>query len=187
MELIIYIYYSNLKEFKKNSYYKIITKSKIGEGSKFYFDIPVEIPTEPLIQDNEEENEKSEKIQGNVLIVEDNKTNQMLISMILDDLGLTYDIANDGAEGVLNFKFNKYDLILMDENMPIMNGIEATQNIREIELRESLSPIPIIAVTANALKGDKEKFMNAGMNDYIAKPYTQEDIDSLLRKYLRKE
>ena len=121
---------------------------------------------------------------GHVLVVEDNKTNQMLISMILEDLGITYDIANDGAEGVLEFKQKSYDAILMDENMPIMNGIEATILIRELEIEELLKKTPIIAVTANALTGDKEKFIEAGMDDYIPKPYSEEDIVKVLQKYL---
>ena len=65
-----------------------------------------------------------------------------------------------------------------------MNGIEATKNIRELELEKSLTPTPIIAVTANALTGDKEKFIDAGMDDYIAKPYSEEDIIKVLQRYL---
>ena len=166
---------------------EIKVESKVGEGSKFYFEIPVEICTHEsdLIRvDTSEDLTKSRIFNGHILVVEDNKTNQMLMSMILDDLNLTYDIANNGAEATLNFKLKKYDLILMDENMPIMNGIEATKNIRERELDESLTPTPIIAVTANALRGDKEKFIDSGMDDYIPKPYSEDDIVRVLQKYL---
>jgi len=147
-------------------------ESVVSKGSKFYFELPIEISSKNSSTDKEEITEDSDDLscmQGHLLIVEDNKTNQMLMSMILDDLDLTYDIANDGAEGVLNFKNKKYDAILMDENMPIMNGIEATILIRELEIEESLKKVPIIAVTANALTGDKEKFIEAGMDDYIPK------------------
>ena len=162
-------------------------ESVVTKGSKFYFEIPLKVCTQEnnlTIEEAHESLTKTADLKGHVLIVEDNKTNQMLMSMILDDLGLTYDIADNGAEATLNYKLKKYDLILMDENMPIMNGIEATKNIRERERDESITPIPIIAVTANALTGDKEKFIDAGMNDYISKPYTEEDVVKVLQKYL---
>ena len=158
---------------------EIKLESEVGKGSKFYFDIPVDVCSIKVDESSIEENGDTQ-IQGHVLIVEDNKTNQMLLGMLLDDYGITYDIANDGAEGVLKFKQTKYDAILMDENMPIMNGIEATKIIRE----DYESDIPIIAVTANALTQDRERFLEAGMNDYISKPYTEEDIFKVLRKYL---
>jgi len=163
-------------------------ESKVGQGSKFYFELPIAISSESINSDDisteeTQESDTIDQIKAHVLVVEDNKTNQMLMSMILDDLGVTYDITNDGAEGVFKTKLNSYDIILMDENMPIMNGIEATKTIRENE-EETQTHIPIIAVTANALTGDKEKFIEAGMDDYLSKPYTEEDIAKVLRKYL---
>ena len=171
-------------------------ESELGEGSRFYFTIATEICEEDVCDDTpkqfiEEDDieteapEAQEKtFNAHVLIVEDNKTNQMLMSMILDDLGVTYDIANDGVEAVEKYNTKSYDLILMDENMPNMNGIEATKQIREQEqVTDSCSTI--IAVTANALAQDRERFLNAGMDDYIAKPYTEEDIINVLQKYLR--
>jgi len=166
---------------------EINVESVVGEGSKFYFEIPINHCCEDLVDDTVFKDlniEASSHLRGHALIVEDNKTNQMLMSMILDDLGITYDIANNGAEGVMSFKLNKYDVILMDENMPIMNGIESTKHIREIEEETQITATPIIAVTANALTGDKEKFMKVGMNDYIPKPYSEEDIVKVLQKYL---
>jgi PAS domain S-box-containing protein len=159
-------------------------ESKVGEGSKFYFELPVK---KCSINDEIDERSLESKVtslNGHVLIVEDNKTNQMLMSMILDDLNITYDIANDGAEAVIQNKITNYDLILMDENMPVMNGIEATTIIRENEKDEKLQHTPIIAVTANALVKDRDRFLEAGMDDYIAKPYTEEDILRVLKKYL---
>jgi CheY-like chemotaxis protein len=108
----------------------------------------------------------------------------MLLSMILDEYELSYDIANDGIEALKYFVQNRYNIIFMDENMPNMNGIEATNQIRLIEFDEELTSTPIIAVTANALVEDREKFIAAGMDDYISKPYSQEDILKTLRKYL---
>jgi CheY-like chemotaxis protein len=124
-------------------------------------------------------------LKGKVLIVEDNKTNQMLLSMILDDFGLEYEIANHGKEAVDMFHDNPpYDIILMDENMPIMNGIEAVEKIRRIEKKEQRKAVPIIAVTANALSGDRARFINAGMDDYIAKPYSEVTIKKMLVQYM---
>jgi len=159
-------------------------QSVVGEGSKFYFEIPMQICSDATIEELEKQIESNAiedlSLQGHVLIVEDNKTNQMLLSMILDEYSITYDLADDGAEGVLKSKNNSYDLIFMDENMPIMNGIEATKIIRE---NETDVEVPIVAVTANALVGDREKFMKVGMNDYISKPYTEVDIIRVLKKY----
>ena len=155
-------------------------ESEVGKGSTFYFDIPVDVCSTKVQESTTTEEYGDIQIQGHVLVVEDNKTNQMLLGMILDDNGLSYDIADNGAEGILKYKHNKYDVILMDENMPIMNGIEATKILRE----EHKSKIPIIAVTANALIQDRERFLEAGMDDYISKPYTEGDILKVLQKYL---
>jgi len=102
--------------------------------------------------------------------------------MILDDCGVNYDIADDGVEALNLFNNNKYDIIFMDENMPNLNGIEATKQIRLIE--NGLPSTPIIAVTANALVEDRERFIQAGMDDYISKPYGEADIIRVLKKYL---
>lgn len=161
--------------------------SKLGEGSTFYFELPVSICDEDQIDKNDDTTDSTtqKEFYGHALIVEDNKTNQMLISMILDDFGISYDIASDGIEAIDKFKTFTFSIILMDENMPNMNGIESTQYIRAIEKEKSLQKTPIIAVTANALSGDQERFIDAGMDDYISKPYTEEDIVKILNKYLR--
>jgi len=166
---------------------EIKVESILEQGSTFCVILPLH-ECEEENQKNTEEPGLTEKenivFQGHALIVEDNKTNQMLLSMILDDLGLSFDVANDGVEGILRFNENKYDIILMDENMPTMNGIEATKHIRDIEKEKSLKSTPIVAVTANALSGDKERFLNVGMDDYVAKPYSEGDIMRVMQKYL---
>ena len=159
-------------------------ESEIGKGSKFFFEIPVEICSKEQLDQiaQNQSDEEEHHFDADVLVVEDNKTNQMLMGMILQDLGVRYDIANDGAEGVLKAKHKNYDLILMDENMPHMNGIEATKIIREYE--DEGQHIPIIAVTANALVKDRERFLAIGMDDYVSKPYTEDDIVRIFTKYL---
>ncbi len=162
-------------------------QSKVSEGSTFYFEIPVETCSLDDLEIQEEtpqnEPEQDIRLKGHVLIVEDNKTNQILLSLILDDFGLSYDVVNNGSEAVLNVKQYQYDLVLMDQNMPIMNGIEATQIIRDNE-KETQQHLPIIAVTANALVEDRQKLLDAGMDDYISKPYTEDQILEVLLKHL---
>ena len=115
---------------------------------------------------------------ANVLLVEDNLINQKIVVLSLKHLVSNIDIANNGKEAMDKFGSIKYDVILMDIQMPIMDGITATKKIREIEANSN-SHVPIIAITANALSGDKEICLAAGMNDYISKPF---QIDLLVQK-----
>jgi PAS domain S-box-containing protein len=159
----------------------IDVESEYGRGSLFHFSIPLEcevLSTEDSVVEDEQ---SLDTFHAHVLIVEDNKTNQLLLSMLLEDFGVTYEIANDGVEGVNIASKKKFDIIFMDENMPNMNGIEATKKIRVDVVNKST---PIVAVTANALSGDKERFIEAGMNEYISKPYDDGDIQMVLQKYL---
>jgi len=124
------------------------------------------------------------KLQGKVLVVEDQEANQYLMSVILKRLHLEYVFANDGLEAVDMFKNDIYDLIFMDENMPNMNGTEAAMKIIEMEKRLGLKHTPIVALTANALKGDREHFLEAGMDDYLSKPINKEKMMEVLYRYL---
>jgi signal transduction histidine kinase/ActR/RegA family two-component response regulator len=159
-------------------------QSEVGVGSEFYFSIPVEIG-----QKNHTEalSDEEAPLSGHILIVEDNKTNQMLMRILLEELDLTFDIANDGSESIEMFKTNKYDLILMDENMPNMNGIEATKNIIKIEKDKALEHTPIIALTANAVSGDRERFLESGMDEYLSKPIDETKLFQTLNQFLNKK
>jgi len=123
---------------------------------------------------------------GNVLVAEDNKTNQMLIKLILMDYELDFKIANDGVEAVEMFKEGSYDLVLMDENMPNLNGLGAMEKIKEYEKENNLEKTPIIALTANALKSDIEKFLSAGMDGFVAKPIDTAILESELSRFLKR-
>ena len=92
--------------------------------------------------------------------------------------------AINGLEAIEKFKTEKYDLILMDENMPKLGGIAATKEILIIEKEKDLKHTPIISLTANALKGDKERFLKAGMDDYLSKPIELDMLISTMRKFL---
>ena len=121
---------------------------------------------------------------AHILITEDNIINQKLIKRILNEYGITVDIANNGLEAFEQRRAKKYDLIFMDIQMPVMNGIEATLEILEYEKDENIPHIPIVALTANALKGDKEKFIAQGMDEYIAKPIETSELLYILNKFL---
>jgi len=162
----------------------IDVKSEVGEGSEFCFYLP-------LVDIDDEESKEplskqylNNKLSGKVLLVEDNETNQILVNLLLGKVDIQADIANDGAEAFEMFKKNKYDLILMDENMPKMNGIESTKLIREYEKDYSLTTTPIVALTANALSTDKDRFINVGMDDFIPKPIENDLFVKVLHKFL---
>ena len=119
-----------------------------------------------------------------ILIAEDNVVNQLVALKILEKYGFASDAVADGSEALKALELIPYDLVLMDCHMPEMDGYEATRAIRNIDSNVRNHDIPIIAMTANALKGDREKCIAAGMNDYIAKPVNQTDIINLLNKWL---
>ncbi len=123
--------------------------------------------------------------QGYILVAEDNAINQKLIQMILGKSGYSVEIADDGAEAVRMVQEYDFDLIIMDINMPNLSGREATRAIRA--LPTSLNQIPIIAATANAMSGDKEKCLEAGMDDYLAKPFEPEELICRIEKLLQEK
>lgn len=118
-----------------------------------------------------------------ILVAEDNPVNQKVIIGMLKRLGFSADIANNGAEVIKALGQDGYELIFMDCQMPILDGYEATKVIRASESEH----IPIVALTANAMPGDEEKCLAAGMDDYIAKPLSIITIQKTLDKYLCKE
>jgi CheY-like chemotaxis protein len=155
----------------------IWVESMKDKGSKFSFSIPFQEVVKP---------EVTEIVQGNetivtnkakyVLLVEDDALNQIVVSKMLFKMGYEVEVAANGLEAVELSGKNKYDCILMDIQMPELDGIEAMQKIREREAN-STQKTPIIALTAHALKGDREKFLAYGMDEYIAKPVGMEELD----------
>ena len=129
-------------------------------------------------------NANTSKFNANVLIAEDNIINQKLIKRTLQDIGLSVDIANNGLEAFQKRKDGNYDLIFMDIQMPFLDGVESTQEILEYEEDYNQAHIPIIALTANALKGDRERFLDAGLDEYTTKPLVRDEIISLLNHFL---
>ncbi|NQY94672.1 MAG: response regulator, partial [Campylobacteraceae bacterium] len=127
---------------------------------------------------------------GNVLVAEDDETNQQLIQIILESKGVTVKTVNDGEKAVdyvtQLHQDSSLDFILMDINMPITNGIDATKEIKDYETKNNVKHTPIIAFTANAITGDKEKYLKLGMDDYLSKPIQYPDLYNILDEYLKR-
>ena len=157
--------------------------SEEGKGSTFWFTAKLLTASEDYVKEEFESDgvEKSESLF--VLVAEDNAINQRVAKFNLEKLGHKIEIAENGEIAVEMFKNNNYDIVFMDIQMPIMDGLEATKKIRSFELAEGkTSKTPIIAMTANTLKGDKENFMNAGMTEYIGKPFKANELSSLIHR-----
>ena len=114
-----------------------------------------------------------------ILMAEDNPINQRVGRLILQKAGYSVDLVGDGSEAVEAHRANPYDVILMDCQMPTMDGFEASRRIRQMNQQQPA----IIAVTANALVGEREKCLQAGMNDYLSKPFQAEQLISIVRKW----
>lgn len=122
---------------------------------------------------------------GNILLAEDNIVNQKVAQAMLTKLGHTVECVANGQEALDAMAEHDYDLILMDCQMPEMDGYQATASIRNLQDMEGHQATPIIALTANALKGDRERCLNAGMDDYLVKPINRQDLDRVVRHWLR--
>ena len=127
------------------------------------------------------------RFSGHLLVAEDNATNRMLIGLILEEFGLTYRLTGDGLEALKACEEERFDLILMDENMPRLNGLAAMKAIRAYEHSRGLPQTPVIAVTANVMRGDRERFLAEGMDGFVGKPINLEELGSYFRTYLRME
>lgn len=127
----------------------------------------------------------SAEFNANVLVVDDYIVNQELTKEMLEMMKCEVDVAEDGNEALSLYKEGTYNLIFMDVQMPGMDGYEVTRQIRALE--GEAKHTPIIAVTANALVGDREKCLEAGMDDYISKPIKGSDLEMMLEKYLSKQ
>jgi CheY-like chemotaxis protein len=161
-------------------------ESKEGTGSTFTVTLPcpeTELKTQGG-KDSESPSLKDTLVKGlNILVAEDNPVNQKLISVLLDRAGHQVTIANNGREVIELHTGNQFDLILMDIHMPEVDGEQATKQIRAGKIR---SAVPIIAVTANALLGDKERFLELGMDGYISKPLNSKELIDLIQSFAEK-
>lgn len=183
---------------------EIGVESEEGRGSEFWFTAGFTKQAEgegsvapladmhrvyPLVVDDTPSHSVREMHRGvvRILLVEDNSVNQQLALGLLQILGLKAEVAANGEEALNSLATEHYDLVLMDVQMPIMDGIEATKQIRDPKSAVKNHRIPIIAMTASAMKGDRERFLDAGMNDYLVKPIIPEDFTKTLDKWLPKD
>ncbi len=170
---------------------EIGVNSQLGQGATFWFTLNLSLNTNiqtTLPKDKIEHPNQLTPLSGTILLVEDNLVNQLVAKAILEKFGLTLDIANDGLQAVQKFSKNNYDLILMDCQMPVLDGLEATRQIRKNELENKVNqPTPIIALTANAHNKDRGRCIAAGMDDYLQKPIIKDDLYNLLAQYLKQQ
>jgi signal transduction histidine kinase/ActR/RegA family two-component response regulator len=175
---------------------RIGVNSVKGSGATFWFTIPLEVATSEMLitsMDNIVLDEFSEKqiedsiIQSElrILLAEDNRMNQTLMLKILGKLNISVDIANNGQEALAYLDTNHYDIILMDCQMPVLDGYDTSQSIRRDYQQHATTPI--IALTANALEGDKEKCLASGMDAFMSKPFKLPEFKLLLVQYLNQK
>ena len=162
----------------------IEVSSKKGEGTTITLTIPFSVGTEKDIpQTKGKVIDSSILKEKKILLVEDNEMNRLVATTLLENYGVNIAEVHDGAEAVRALKTGYYDLVLMDVQMPVLNGLDATRIIRQ----EVNQFVPIIALTANAIKGEAEKCLKAGMNDYISKPFEEEELINAIARWLGEE
>jgi CheY-like chemotaxis protein len=158
---------------------EIKLKSDFGKGSVFSFDLQFEVDSKPILAEIKPKYNENKLINKKVLLVEDNKINQMITKKMLENKRISCEIIDNGEAAVEIAKNNSFDLILMDVHLPGINGTIATQQIRKFD-----STTPIIAITAISLEENREMLMSFGMNDVITKPFAPEDFYAVISKYI---
>jgi signal transduction histidine kinase/ActR/RegA family two-component response regulator len=164
---------------------KISVSSKLGEGAKFSFELPLKIAPPKALAAEPQSLEPA--LSGvNVLLVEDNQVNQKIVQKLLGKRGVLVTTANNGAEALIAWREGTFDLILMDCQMPVMSGYDSTKSIRREELAAGKVRVPIIALTAQALSGDREECLAAGMDGYVSKPINSKKLFDEISRFLDK-
>jgi len=164
---------------------EIGVSSQPDQGAKFWFWIDLEKSTASAVKIKVY---PDCQFNASILVAEDYLANQILVTRFLEGFGCHIKMVNNGQEAIAAFQQQDYDLIFMDCQMPIMDGYQAATEIRRLESEaneaNSAKHIPIIALTAHALAGDKAKCLNAGMDEWVTKPFTRKDLNEVLQKWL---
>ena len=172
---------------------RIRAESTVGQGSRFVFYLPIKlakasavITQSPVVEPIPAEPVKAKILEPtrkvNILLVEDNKVNQMVALGLLKKLGYECEVAINGLDALEKVQQQQFDLILMDMQMPVMDGLTATKKIRELD--HPSSNTPIIAVTANAMAEDLKSCFEAGMNDHLGKPFNKQDLQDYIERHI---
>jgi len=167
--------------------------SEPGRGSVFRFTAGLQAteapePAAPEIATAEsgERSHPGRAYSGRVLLAEDNAVNALVARSYLEQFGLAVECVENGRQALERATSGGYDLILMDCQMPEMDGFEATRRIRANEKTLGLEPVSVVALTANAIRGDRERCLEAGMDDYLAKPFRSAELRAIVERHLRR-
>ena len=157
-----------------------------GEGSVFWFTVNLQCAKKaPEMAGEIAKKNKALQLEAKILLVEDNPINQMVAQKMLEKVGLKPTLANNGVEALKQLNERSFDLVLMDCQMPEMDGFDATREIRKLDIMAlNQRPLPIVAMTANVMSGDRERCLDVGMDDYIGKPVQRDQLTSVLKKWL---
>jgi CheY-like chemotaxis protein len=164
---------------------RIWVESKPGQGTSFHFTFDIELAEKPAPAAIAHLSHKLPVAgkQQHILLVEDTLVNQQVAKKLLNKWNFAVTIAENGQRAVDLYQAQEFDLVLMDIQMPIMNGLEATRHIRDHEQRLGLPRTPIIAITANAMQADNDACLASGMDDFIAKPFRADDMLAAIQRH----
>ena len=157
--------------------------SEPGQGSRFWFELPVEQTQAPVVEtDSDKKDNPGIKVRARVLLAEDNPVNQVVASRMLERVGASVDVVEDGEQALAALARYDYDMLLLDCHMPRLDGYATAERIRAA--KQSKKRLPIIAITASAMTGDRERCLAAGMDDYITKPIRAEELRRVFERWL---
>jgi len=163
----------------------ISVKSVPGQGSTFYVDLPLKAAEDSDVSRQEDSQDSEKALSGlRILLVEDDPANRFAMQKLLQKSGHHVQTAQNGSQAVEAFARSHFDCIFMDIHMPVMDGVQATRKIRSMQDSGIAPKVPIIALTAYTLNGDREKFLESGMDEYLGKPVQMQDIENVLKKLL---
>ncbi len=163
----------------------INVESEPGHGTTFHLMLPLSLPPDistPVV--DERTAPRRDAAPKRILLVEDEEVSRLATKLLLERIGCAVTCATNGREAVEAFKADRYDCVLMDIQMPEMDGVEATRIIRALETAGDAQPTPIIALTAYAMPGDRERFLTAGLDEHVTKPVQMEDLRLIMRRVL---
>ena len=149
-------------------------ETEVGEGTRFWFSIPIDI--DPHLSSETQQTSQTEW-QAHILVVEDDPLNRQVVGDLLESLGHRVTLAPDGKRGIIEYQNEQPDLVLMDIQMPEINGMNASREIRSWELEHALPPVPILAMTADVEVHRVARYGESGMNDLLGKPVNREQLN----------